>query len=246
MDQLIDNFIASADGLAQVLAAIYIAIAIFSGEQVATSFKGSQPHIRVNPRRYVEYLNLRSACACLVLLPIIGSLYEGGTYDARLRYLAAALVAGLVAVLLYTIYNTLVHREIERKFKSITGSVSRLVAWTLSREKDRRERLKLLGVLFERAGNDIDLEHYMLETLHGILHDAILHPAKDQTEALQALMTLRHTITKRPLHDKAYTAHLRRVLEACASPASRSQRRASAAPSSELPAIAAAILKAVS
>lgn len=206
----------SSDTIAQVAASLYIAIAIFSGEQVATAFKGQQPHIRINPRRYIRYLNLWPASGLLIGLALLGHLYpalmpaDGAsqTYTWGVTLGGCFVFAALLGGLAYITYDTLVHRSIEKRFKRITGSVSRLLAWALQSEKDETERLKLISILLERT-NDTDLERFMLEEITASLKRLLAHPRPAGRAALLGtLRTLHANLAKRPIEHVAYFEQL--------------------------------------
>lgn len=205
------SYLGAYDTFAQVLATLYIAIAIFSGEQVSTAFKSQQPQIRVNPRRYIAYLHLWQASGLLLLLTLIGAVYGADIFSSIEAPLAKAamgivLQTAVIAALFWTIYDTLVHSRIEKKFGEVTGSVSRLIAWVLREETNKAERLKLAAVLLERT-NDVDLERLVLEDITRSVQDTIKHPAKHKDtykELLSMLRTLRTSLDKRPLEDPQY------------------------------------------
>jgi hypothetical protein len=204
------QYLAAADTFAQVLATLYIAIAIFSGEQVASDFKADGAKIRINARRYMSYLNLLPASLLLMGLVLAGGIGSAHIFAHELSPLTSDLLfAGLqtavIAAIFWIMYDTLVHRAIEKQFQKITGSVSRLVAWALSKERDENERLKLVAALLERDNNDTDLERLMLKTLEDCLTRLIAAPGKHRgADVLNVLRTLKANIAYRPLSDPSY------------------------------------------
>jgi hypothetical protein len=218
--------IGTTDTLAQVASSLYIAIAVFSGEQVATALKGQRPQIRINPRRYIEYLNLPKASLALIVLIALGPLYDTnllpGTNAPMLKvWVGLVGLIGVLAWLYFIVEDTLIHRGIEKKFEHITGSTSRLIAWALHQEVAKRkpgndkikgkiEQLKLIATLLEHD-NDVNLELYILKLLDDRLNDVIENPKANQKIApslLSALRSLHTNFDKRPIRDTQYYQQL--------------------------------------
>lgn len=211
---LITQAINTSGTLAQIAASLFIAIAVFSGEQVATALKGQQPQIRINPRRYIEYLNLREAGAALALLALLQPLYAANIFPdinapAVKAWIGLAIFIILLGWIYFIIDDTLVHRRIEKKFKSMSGSISRLIAWNLSSE-EATEQLKLITVLFERT-NDTSLEQFMLKILERHTDALLKHPGQKRDlvpDLLSALRALRTNLDKRPVDNIEYYQEL--------------------------------------
>jgi hypothetical protein len=205
LQTVLHQLIGSADTVTQVLAAIYIAIAVFSGEQLAGALKNRQRHIRLNPKRYIEYLNLWKACAAALALPLLSRFFNAipqPSMTTSVAFTAAFVV--LTGLLVFIIGDAIKHRRIEKKFGHISGSSARLIAWALAKENVYPEKLKLIEVLLNDT-NDSDLDGEVLRHLHKATADMIKHPKHSQYAYLLAtLRTLRATIGNQPLQNTDY------------------------------------------
>lgn len=208
LQTFLHELISSTETIVQVLAAFYLAIAVFSGEQLAGAFKNRDRQIRLNPKRYIEFLNLWAACTVALSLVALVCIFNSITEQTMgISSIIALELLFLVLLFVAIIGDTLRHQKIEKKFKYISGSSSRLVAWALSKEK-HAEKLKLIEVLLSDH-NDTDLQKEVLTHLHDATSSMIKRPRKDQyTHLLATLRVLRSQISIQPLQDVEYHKQL--------------------------------------
>jgi hypothetical protein len=207
---IFQSFLNSTDTLVQVIATLYVAVAIFAGEQISSTFNGDSVPIRLQAKRYVEYLYLPQAAICAVAWPIVANLQSVDIFPefsppVVIKPLLLSLVCALLgALLLRATFQTFLQTKIHKKYKKITDPQTRLIAWALDEEKDPIEENKMIVSILSRE-NDYDFELQVLKKIEASLQEVMR--TKDRTRGIYlvgALRVLRRNLDKRPIEQPAY------------------------------------------
>jgi hypothetical protein len=208
---LFQSFLGVTDTLVQVTATLYVAVAIFAGEQISSTFNGDAAPIRLKAKRYVEYLYLKQAVICAVGLPLVASLqttdlFPSYTPPIVIKPLLLSLACTLLAwLLIKATFQTFLQTKIHARYSKITDPQTRLIAWALDQEKDDPvEENKIIVSILARE-NDYDFELQLLRKLEASLKDVLR--TKDRTRAIYlvgSLRVLRRNLDKRPIEQPEY------------------------------------------
>jgi hypothetical protein len=207
---LFQSFLNSTDTLMQVMATLYVAVAIFAGEQISSTLNKQSSPIRLKPMRYVEYLHLPTAAVCIPLPIILAHLQSVDFFPGwesaplvKVGVLAAACFFLEVKLLIAT-FDALLQAHINVKYHNITDSVTRLVAWALDKEDEDIEKAKIIISLMSRE-NDYNLERQILRHLQDSLDNLLEHPNPNKaTIFIGSLRAFRTNFDKRPLDRPQY------------------------------------------
>ncbi|HSD56526.1 MAG TPA: hypothetical protein VLA92_05260 [Candidatus Saccharimonadales bacterium] len=207
---LLASLLDATDTLVQVVATLYVAVAIFAGEQISSTFNGDSAPIRLKAKRYVEYLYLPQAVICAISLPLLANLQTANIFPdwnpsvaIKPTLLALACMA-LVALLVWATFQTFLQTRIHKKYSKITDPQTRLIAWALDEEKDPIEENKMIVSILSRE-NDYDFELVLLKKLEASLKEVLR--TKDRTRAISlvgSLRVLRRNIDNRPIEQPEY------------------------------------------
>lgn len=207
---LLNTFLTTTDTLVQVIATLYVAVAIFAGEQISSTFNGDSAPVRLKAKRYVQYLYLSQAVICAVGLPLVASLQTIDIFPAFdppvvIKPLILSVVcAALATLLIKATFQTFLQTKIHKKYSKITDPQTRLIAWALDEENDPVEENKIIVSLLSRE-NDYDFELQLLRKLATSLTEVMR--TKDKARAVSlvgSLRVLRKNLDKRPLEQPEY------------------------------------------
>ena len=208
---LFQSLLSSVDTLVQVTATLYVAVAIFAGEQISSTFNGDSMPVRLKAKHYIKYLYLKQAAICAVGLPLISSLqntdiFTSWTLPLVVKPLILVILCSLLAwKLLEATFQTFLQTGIHKTYGDITDPQTRLVAWALDQEKlDPVEENKIIVSILSRE-NDYNFELQILKKLRASLNEVL--EGKDRKRAIYlvgSLRVLRRNLDKRPLEQPEY------------------------------------------
>jgi hypothetical protein len=207
---LFQSFLNSTDTLVQVIATLYVAVAIFAGEQISSTFNGDTVPIRLKAKHYIKYLRLKQAVICAVGLPLIAGLQQADLFSISMPDIIKPLVlvaaCGILAwKLIEATFETFLQTGIHKMYSQITDPQTRLIAWALDQETDDPvEENKMIVSILSRE-NDYDFELRILKKLQSSLDEVL--KGKDRKRAMYlvgSLRVLRRNLDKRPLEQPEY------------------------------------------